>query len=164
MGRPGRLWRWLPPLALLAALIAAWEGWVRWHHTRSYVLPAPSRVAAALWDTRMVLRGHIATTVTETVLGVLLGAALGVALGVLVASSGLARRTVEPLLVASQTIPLIVLAPLLVLWFGFGMTPKVVVVVLIVFFPVAISTAAGLTAADAEQIDLVRSLGASRRR
>src|SRR5436190_8956 len=126
------------------------------------VLPAPSRVATALWDTRDVLQGHIVTTVTETALGVLLGAALGVTLAILVASSGLARRTVEPLLVASQTIPLIVLAPLLVLWFGFGMTPKVVVVVLIVFFPVAISTASGLASADSEQLDLVRSLGAGR--
>jgi ABC-type nitrate/sulfonate/bicarbonate transport system permease component len=119
-------------------------------------------VAVALWETRDLLWGHVITTVTETVLGVVIGAALGVLLAVIVASSGLARRTVEPLLVASQTIPLIVLAPLLVLWFGFGMTPKVVVVVLIVFFPVAISTASGLTSADPEQIDLVRSLGAGR--
>ena len=83
-------------------------------------------------------------------------------LAIAVASAAPVRRVLEPLLVASQTIPLIVLAPLLVYWFGFGMTPKVVVVVLIVFFPVAISTAAGLAAADREQIDLVRSLGADR--
>ena len=161
-GAGRRTRRWLPPALLLALLVGFWEGWVRWRDTRSYVLPAPSRVAAALWDTRELLWGHVLTTVTETVIGVLLGTALGVAVAVLIASSGLARRTVEPLLVASQTIPLIVLAPLLVLWFGFGMTPKVVVVVLIVFFPVAISTASGLASADAEQIDLVRSLGAHR--
>jgi ABC-type nitrate/sulfonate/bicarbonate transport system permease component len=159
-GRPLR--RWAPPTILLALLLACWEAWVRWRHTRVYVLPAPSRVAAAVWETRQLLWCHMVTTVDETALGVVVGAALGVALAVLVASSGLARRTVEPLLVATQTVPLIVLAPLLVLWFGFGMTPKVVVVVLIVFFPVAISTAAGLAAADDEQIDLVRSLGARR--
>ena len=136
LGRPGqgrrarrRVRRWLPPALLFAALVVVWEGWVRWRHTRTYVLPAPSRVAAALWDTRDLLWGHVVTTVTETVIGVALGTVLGVAVAVLIASSGLARRTVEPLLVASQTIPLIVLAPLLVLWFGFGMTPKVVVVV-----------------------------------
>src|SRR4051812_45069656 len=110
-----RLWRWLPPVLLLAFLLGLWEGWVQWRHTRSYVLPAPSRVAVALWETRDLLWGHVITTVTETVLGVVIGAALGVLLAVIVASSGLARRTVEPLLVASQTIPLIVLAPLLVL-------------------------------------------------
>jgi ABC-type nitrate/sulfonate/bicarbonate transport system permease component len=135
---------------------------VRWRDTKSYLLPAPSRVAVALWDTRQVLRGHVVTTVVETALGVGLGAALGVALAVAVASAAPVRRVLEPLLVASQTIPLIVLAPLLVYWFGFGMTPKVVVVVLIVFFPVAVSTAAGLAGADREQIDLVRSLGAGR--
>jgi ABC-type nitrate/sulfonate/bicarbonate transport system permease component len=159
----GVLRRSQPPLLFLAVLVAAWEGWVRWRNTRSYLLPAPSRVATALWDTREVLWGHVATTVAETALGVGLGAALGVALAVAVASAAPVRRVLEPLLVASQTIPLIVLAPLLVYWFGFGMTPKVVVVVLIVFFPVAVSTAAGLAAADREQIDLVRSLGASRR-
>jgi putative hydroxymethylpyrimidine transport system permease protein len=159
---PRVLRRALPPLGFLVVLVAAWEGWVRWRDTKSYLLPAPSRVATALWDTREVLQGHIATTLVETALGVVLGAALGVVLAVAVASAAPVRRVLEPLLVASQTIPLIVLAPLLVYWFGFGMTPKVVVVVLIVFFPVAISTAAGLAAADREQIDLVRSLGADR--
>jgi ABC-type nitrate/sulfonate/bicarbonate transport system permease component len=160
----GVLRRALPPLAFLAVLVAAWEGWVRWRDTRSYLLPAPSRVGTALWDTREVMWGHVVTTVAETALGVVLGAALGVALAVAVASAAPVRRVLEPLLVASQTIPLIVLAPLLVYWFGFGMTPKVVVVVLIVFFPVAVSTAAGLATADREQIDLVRSLGAGRLR
>jgi ABC-type nitrate/sulfonate/bicarbonate transport system permease component len=158
----GVLRRGLPPLLFLAVLVAAWEGWVRWRQTKSYLLPAPSRVAGALWNTREVLWGHVGTTVAETALGVVLGAALGVILAIAVASAAPVRRVLEPLLVASQTIPLIVLAPLLVYWFGFGMTPKVVVVVLIVFFPVAVSTAAGLASADQEQIDLVRSLGARR--
>jgi ABC-type nitrate/sulfonate/bicarbonate transport system permease component len=143
-------------------LIAAWEGWVRWRGTKSYLLPAPSRIAAALWDTRSLLAAHTRTTLTETVIGIVLGALLGVVLAVAVSSSGLVRRVLEPLLVASQTIPLIVLAPLLVYWFGFGMTPKVVVVILIVFFPVAVSTTSGLSNADREQLDLVRSFGASR--
>ena len=72
----------------------------------------------------------------------------------------LARRLLEPLLVASQTIPMIVLAPLLVIWFGIGATPKIVVVALITFFPVAISTAAGLAGADPDLVELVRSMGA----
>jgi ABC-type nitrate/sulfonate/bicarbonate transport system permease component len=152
----------VPPVVFLFGLLAAWEGWVRWRNTKSYLLPAPTRVAVALWDTRHLLWMHARTTVTETVMGIVLGALLGVVLAVAVASSGLVRRVLEPLLVASQTIPLIVLAPLLVYWFGFGMTPKVVVVVLIVFFPVAVSTSSGLAGADREQIDLVRSFGAGR--
>ncbi|MPY94515.1 MAG: ABC transporter permease subunit [Acidimicrobiia bacterium] len=154
--------RWLPPLALLAALVLIWEAWVRVRGVATYVLPPPSHLWPAFWEARPLLGAHLRTTLAETVAGVVLGAALGAVLAVAVASVGLLRRALEPLLVASQTIPLIVLAPLLVLWFGFGMTPKVVVVVLIVFFPVAVSTAAGLTSADPEQVDLVRSLGASR--
>jgi ABC-type nitrate/sulfonate/bicarbonate transport system permease component len=148
---------------LLAVLLASWELWVRVRDVAPYVLPPPSRIWPAFWEARPLLGGHLSTTLTETVLGVVLGAALGAVLAVVIAGVPLLRRALEPLLVASQTIPLIVLAPLLVLWFGFGMTPKIVIVVLIVFFPVAISTAAGLMATDPEQIDLVRSLGARRR-
>jgi ABC-type nitrate/sulfonate/bicarbonate transport system permease component len=119
-------------------------------------------VAVAFWDTRDLLWMHARTTVAETALGVVLGALLGVALAVAIASSAPVRRVLEPLLVASQTVPLIVLAPLLVYWFGFGMTPKVIVVVLIVFFPVAVSTTSGLVGAEREQVDLVRSFGAGR--
>lgn len=154
---------WLPPLGLIAALLLAWEAWVRVRGVEPYVLPAPSRLWPAFWEARPLLAGHVRTTLTETLVGVVLGAALGAALAILIASVPLLRRALEPVLVASQTIPLIVLAPLLVLWFGFGMAPKIVIVVLIVFFPVAVSTSAGLLAADREQIDLVRSLGARRR-
>jgi ABC-type nitrate/sulfonate/bicarbonate transport system permease component len=155
--------RWSPPVLLLLGLLAVWEVWVRARDVAPYVLPPPSDLWPAFWEARPLLGGHLRTTLTETVVGVVLGAALGATLAVAIASVGVVRRALEPLLVASQTIPLIVLAPLLVLWFGFGMTPKVVVVVLIVFFPVAVSTAAGLMSADAEQVDLVRSLGAGRR-
>jgi ABC-type nitrate/sulfonate/bicarbonate transport system permease component len=153
----------LPPLALLAALLLTWELWVRLRDVQPYVLPPPSRLWPAFWESRSLLAGHLRTTLTETVVGVALGAALGAVLAVAIASAPLLRRALEPVLVASQTIPLIVLAPLLVLWFGFGMAPKIVIVVLIVFFPVAVATTAGLLAADHEQIDLVRSLGAGRR-
>ena len=153
---------WVPPCLVLAGLVALWEAWVRVRDIPRYVLPAPSRVAAAFWEMKGTLGPHVATTLVETVLGVLAGAAVGLSVAIAIAAWPLLRRMLEPLLVASQTIPLIVLAPLLVLWFGFGMAPKVVVVVLIVFFPVTIATTAGLLAADRDQIDLVRSLGGSR--
>lgn len=156
-----RLRRWGPPAVLLAALVGGWQTWVLVAHTPAYVLPSPARIAGAFVDSAPLLPGHVGATVLEAVGGLVVGAATGGALAVLVASVPVARRTLEPLLVASQTIPMVVLAPLLALWFGIGVTPKIVVVALITFFPVVVSTTHGLTATDPELVDLVRSMGAT---
>ncbi len=155
--------RWVAPLLLVIALLTAWQLWVSVGHVAAYLLPAPSRIAGAFVSSRGLLAGHVMTTSVEALLGLLAGAGAGVLLAVAIASVGLLRRVLYPLLVASQTIPMVVLAPLLVLWFGYGLTPKVVVVALIVFFPVVVSTVTGLAGADHELVDLVRSMGASRR-
>lgn len=155
----GGLARALPPLVLVAVLLGAWEAWVRIRRTPDYVLPAPSRVATTAVDSAHLLPRHLWATLAETVLGLGLGALVGAALALLVAAVPLARRSVGPVLVASQTIPMIVLAPLFLIWFGLGLTPKVVLVALITFFPVAVSTTAGLDGADDELVDLVRALG-----
>ena len=151
-----------PALALAAILIGLWEAWVRVANVGANLLPPPSEVFEAAVRTRGALWGHTLTTVTETVLGMAIGAALGLALAAFLAAVPVARRAIEPLLVVMQTVPLFVMAPLLVLWFGFGMKAKVVVVVLIVFFPVAVATTGALTDLDPDQVDLVRSLGGSR--
>ena len=109
-----------------------------------------------------MLPGHIRTTLTEALLGLALAALLGATTAALIASLPLARRVLYPLLVGSQNIPVLVLAPLLAVWFGFGLTPKVVIVVLIGFFPIAVNTADGLMNADREMVALVRSMGADR--
>jgi len=153
----------LAPLLLVAALLGVWQVWVTVGHVAVYLVPAPSRIAGALVSARGLLVGHLLTTTAEAVLGLLVGAGAGVLLAVAIASVGLLQRVLYPLLVASQTIPMVVLAPLLVLWFGYGLTPKVVVVALIVFFPVVVSTVGGLAGADRELVDLVRSMGGSRR-
>lgn len=158
----GLAWEYLPAGLLLVALIAGWEAWVRVFDTEPYILPAPSRVWSAFLDVRGTLPDHIRTTLTEAVLGLASGAAVGVVLAILIASVALLRRVLYPVLVVSQTIPMVVLAPLLIAWFGFGMTPKIVVVALIAFFPVAVSTAGALTGADTEMTGLVRSMGANR--
>lgn len=155
--------RWLPPAALIALLVACWEVGVRVFDTPAYILPPPSAIVVAFGEVRPLLGEHIVTTATEAVVGIVVGAFAGVLLAVTVWAVPLFRRLTYPLLVASQTVPMVVLAPLLVLWFGFGLTPKVVVVALIAVFPVAISTVQGLAAADREQIDLLRSMGADRR-
>ncbi len=156
--------RWLPPLALLVLLIAGWELWVIVRHTPAYVLPSPGRVAGAVPETLRLLPGHVATTVAEALTGLVLGAAAGAGLAFVLTSVPLIRRVLYPLLVVSQTVPIIVLAPLLVLGFGYGLAPKIVVVALISFFPVVVSTVDGLDGADGDMVDLVLSMGGDRRR
>jgi ABC-type nitrate/sulfonate/bicarbonate transport system permease component len=154
---------WLPSAALVAVLLVAWEVGVTVLGTPAYILPPPSAVWTAFGEVRPLLGEHIATTTTEALVGIVAGAAVGVVLAVAVWAVPFFRRLAYPLLVASQTVPMVVLAPLLVLWFGFGLTPKVIVVALIALFPVAISTVQGLASADDEQIDLLRSMGAGPR-
>jgi NitT/TauT family transport system permease protein len=152
-----------PPVALLAVLIGIWEAWVRLADIDPVVLAPPSRVAQALVNTSGTLARHTATTLAETAIGLVIGALIGVTIAALVSASTRVRRAVEPLLVVLQTIPAIVLAPVLVLALGFGWAPRIVVVVLIVLFPVAIAATGAFLAVDADRVDLVRSLGGSRR-
>lgn len=159
----GLVHRWVPPALLLAALVGVWEVWVVARHTPAYVVPTPGRVGRAFADSASLLPRHVWATTVESVAGLVVGAAAGVVIAALVAGVPLARRTIEPLLVASQTVPMIVLAPMLAFWFGIGTSPKVIVVALVTFFPVAVSTAAGLTDADPELVDLVRGMGGDRR-
>lgn len=153
---------WLLPLGVLAILIAAWEIGVRLDDTPRWFLPRPSQVGAELIDSRSLLWGHTRTTLSEMVLGLGLAFVTGVALAMLIASSRLAERALYPLVVASQAVPIIALAPILIVWFGYGLTPKVVVVVLTCFFPITVAMVGGLRAADRDALDLLRSLGASR--
>lgn len=158
-----RVRTWGPPLLLLGALVGAWELWVVVDDTPAYVLPSPGRIAGAAWSSASLLPGHVGVTVVEAVAGLVAGAVVGLLVAVAIATVDVVRRVLEPLLVVSQTVPMLVLAPLLVLWFGFGLTPKIVVVALIAFFPVAVATAQGLAGADPELADLVRGMGAGRR-
>ena len=153
-----------PPVTLVAALLGLWEVWARRAGGASTVLPPPSDVVAAAVRTRDTLANHVLTTLGETALGIVVGVAAGVLIAVVVSLAAPVRAALGPVLVASQTVPVQVLAPLLVLWFGFGLLPKVVVVALVVFFPVTVATAAGIRSADADLADLVRSYGAGRLR
>lgn len=153
--------RWAPPVIFLVALVCAWQAYVVVAHVDPWELPSPSAIWSAGFGARGVLAGHVWTTVQETAWGLLAGGAAGVGLAVIVSWVPFVRRVVWPLVVTSQTVPIIVLAPLLTIWFGYGIMPKVVVVALVVFFPIAVSTTSGLAGADEEQIDLVRSFGAS---
>ncbi len=147
---------------LLVALVVAWDIAVRVYDHPPYFLPSPALVWQAFLDVRGLLPEHIRATLTAALLGLLLAAVAGAVTASVLAGFAPLRRAVYPLLVVSQNVPMIVLAPLIVVWFGFGVMPKVFVVALICFFPIVVSTTDGLLRADRELVDLARSFGAGR--
>ena len=151
----------LPALTILC-LLALWEILVRALRVPSYVLPAPSRVLLALWEDRLSLALHSGITVAEALGGMALSLACALALGVLMDASERLRAILYPILVVTQTIPMIVLSPILILYLGFGMTPKILTVVLMCFFPVAVGFADGMGQIDPAYVNLIRSFGGSR--
>ena len=154
--------RGLAPAALAAALLMLWEGYVRVADVSPAILPAPSRVLTATIDAAEVLWWHTRQTLGETLLGFLLALVIGVVCATAIDFFAVVRRALFPLLITSQTIPIIALAPLLVLWFGYGMLPKVLIVALVCFFPIVVAMVHGLAATDPELIKLYRTFGASR--
>jgi len=152
----------LPPIALLACLLGVWELYVDSGSESSFVLPAPHSIATALWDNAGLLAANLKPTAEEVALGIALAMLLGFVLAVLVHLSPTLRRAVYPLAVGSQAVPIAVVAPLLVFWWGFGVFPKLVVIVAICFFPVLVTTVDGLAAVDPDQLKLLRTLDASR--
>ncbi|MDO9352261.1 MAG: ABC transporter permease subunit [Solirubrobacteraceae bacterium] len=151
----------LAPLLLVAVLIAAWQALADLRHIDPIVLPAPSDVATAAWDDRSLLFDGLLRTTSIVLAGIVIAAALGVLVGAALHRSPTARRAVEPLLVGSQAIPIPVLAPLLVIWLGFGLAPQLVLVVVVAFFPVAVATRDALASLDPETDLVLRNLGAS---
>jgi len=156
--------RWGPPAGLLLLLLLLWEGGARLVGVEQWLLPSPGEIITEgieAWRS-LGLPAHTWQTLQEALWGFLLAVVSGLALALLVDSSALLRRTLYPLLVVSQTIPIIAIAPILVLWLGYGILPKILVVALVCFFPIAISTADGLRSADPEWDALLRSMGATR--
>jgi ABC-type nitrate/sulfonate/bicarbonate transport system permease component len=153
----------LPPVALLVAFFVVWQVAVTAAAVDPTVLPGPRRIVASTWDDRAQLWPAITTTTEEAVLGLLVAIALAVVLAVAIDRSRAVRGSVYPLIVASQTLPIIALAPLVLIWFGFGLAPKVGLVALFSFFPIVVGLVQGLGAADPQAVDLLRTMRASRR-
>ena len=154
--------KWAPPLLVLALLVGGWEALARFGSVEDYLLPAPSDVARALVNDRDLLLPDAWVTLREVLFGFALALAAGLAAATLLHLSPVARRALYPLVVGSQAIPVIVIAPILVIWFGFGMTPKLIVIALICFFPITVNTLDGLASVDRAQVKMLRTLDASR--
>ncbi len=154
--------RWSLPLLLLALFFLGWEIAVRLADTPAWMLPRPSAIWEAFRDNQALLWRHTRVTLLEVLLGFGFALIAGVTIGIAIDSSITLERALYPLIIASQTIPMVVLAPLLLIWFGYGLTPKIIVAALIAFFPIAVSTVDGLRAADREMMAMLRSFGASR--
>jgi putative hydroxymethylpyrimidine transport system permease protein len=150
------------PVTLAVLVVGAWELYADFGGVEEDLLPAPHAVASALWDNRGLVWRNFAVTAEQVVLGLALALVLGFALAVALHLSPLLRRAVYPLAVGSQAVPIPVIGVLLVFWWGFGIFPKLVVIALICFFPVVVSTVDGLAAVDPEQPKLLRTLDASR--
>ena len=160
--------RLLAPLAVIAILLGVWELAARWDwisgalSIEDFLVPAPSDIAESLWRDRSLLADDAWVTVREVVLGFLIALAAGLAFAIVLHLSETLRRAFYPLLVASQTIPPVAIAPILVVWFGFGIAPKLFLVALICFFPITVNTLDGLRSVDPQLVTMMRTLGAAR--
>lgn len=142
--------------------LAIWQALVWIFGFTHYILPEPLTVARALWDYRALIGDRAGETVTEVVIGMAAGTSLGAATGIVLVWSRFARDYVRPLLVLGQAAPVFALAPILMIWFGFGIEPKIAMALMIVYFPVASAFFDGLVNAPQGWIDLARTMGAGR--
>jgi len=148
--------------ALILTVLALWQGVIWLAGMPPFLLPSPAAVAEALWLNRAEIARHAGFTLTEVVLGFALGSALGAALAVAMGFSHRLTGVLRQILTFSQTIPVFALAPILTLWLGFGMAPKIAMTVLIVFFPVASAFLDGLMRTPQAALDLAQVMGAGR--
>lgn len=156
-----RMRKTLIPVGTVAVLLAVWEIVVRTGMVPNFLLPSPTQMVAALVGDSALLATHAATTIVESALGLAIGVAVGFVAAVLMDRFEPIYLALDPLITISQTIPTVAIAPLLVLWFGYGLAPKVILIILTTFFPVAVSLVAGFRATDPDMIDLMRTMGAS---
>jgi ABC-type nitrate/sulfonate/bicarbonate transport system permease component len=160
--------RILLPALVVVVLLGTWELAARWDlianalHIEPFLVPAPTDVADSLWSDRSLLADNAWVTLGEVLAGFAIALVVGFALAIALHLSTTARRAVYPLLVASQTVPVIAIAPILVVWLGFGIGPKLAIIALVCFFPITVNTLDGLRSVDPELIKVMRTLDAGR--
>jgi NitT/TauT family transport system permease protein len=165
---PGGFLRSRPHLPLIpllfVAVIGLWEGAARAWRIPDFLVPAPSTIVRALGRgfRSGLFVDHVWVTLYEALLGFLIAAVAGVVLGAVIAQFRLVERTLYPYLVALQTLPKIAVAPLIIVWFGFGLSSKIIIAAMVAFFPVLVNVIVGLKTVDQAKLDLMRSLRATR--
>jgi ABC-type nitrate/sulfonate/bicarbonate transport system permease component len=152
-----------PPLLVLGGLVIAWALAVRLFDVSDDVLPSPELVVESTWDDRANLWPAMVTTTREAVLGILVAIVVAFVVALAIDRFATARRSLYPVIVGSQTLPIVALAPLVIIWFGFGERPKIGLVALFTFFAIAVGLVQGLASVDRDAVRLVRTMGASRR-
>jgi putative hydroxymethylpyrimidine transport system permease protein len=160
--------RWLPPIAIVAILLGLWQLAANLDvianalHIEPFLVPSPSDIAQSLWTDRSLLADNGWVTLQEVLAGFAVSVVAGIAFAVVLHLSPTLRRAFYPLLIASQTVPIVVVAPILVVWLGFGIGPKLAIIALICFFPITVNTLDGLRSVDPDQVKMMRTLDATR--
>ncbi len=154
--------RWAYGSAAMLLGLAIWQAIIWITGVPKFILPSPLQVAEASFNSRALIAEHAIVTITEVVIGLLIGAILGAATAIQLASSKTLQRLLLPILVFTQAVPVFALAPILTLWFGYGMTSKIVMAVLIIYFPVTSAFHDGLKSTDSGLVDLARTMGATK--
>jgi putative hydroxymethylpyrimidine transport system permease protein len=160
--------RWLPPIVIVAGLLGLWQLAASLDviahalNIEPFLVPSPSEIAQSLWGDRSLLLDNGWVTLQEVLAGFALSVVAGVGFAVALHLSPTLRRAFYPLLVASQTVPIVVIAPILVVWLGFGIGPKLVIIALICFFPITVNTLDGLRSVDPDLMKMMRTLDAGR--
>jgi ABC-type nitrate/sulfonate/bicarbonate transport system permease component len=152
---------YLPPAVLLLFFFAIWEGAVELLAIPRYILPAPSRIIDLIGAEYDLLLFHTLVTLEEVLVGFVVALTTGIGLALLIFHFVVVERALYPLVIASQTIPVFAIAPLLIVWFGYGLVPKVIMVALIVFFPIVVNTVDGLKSVDPDAVNLLKILKAN---
>jgi ABC-type nitrate/sulfonate/bicarbonate transport system permease component len=152
----------VPPLVLVGALVAYWQWYVERHDVPARDLPSPGRIVVKGWGDREAIWDHTQATLQVTFVGFAVSLLVAWVLAVIIDFSPALRRALMPILVTSQTLPIIALAPLMIIWFGFGLQPKVVIVALVTFFPVTVGLVEGFASTERGATNLLRSMGAGR--
>ena len=154
--------RWFPAVLIVVAVVGFWEAYVRIFDVQQWLLPAPSVIANTIGVDAGLLWSHTLATIEEIVVGFALALVCGFALATAIGLSRTIERALYPFIIASQTVPIIVIAPMLLIWVGYGLAPKVIVVALICFFPIVVNMVDGLKSVDSDVVSLMRTLGANR--
>lgn len=140
-----------------------WQFFVVWFHIEQWIIPSPLRIADSFWQSRSLMVYHMIPTIFEALIGLFFAIITGIFVAILMERSEVIKKIIYPFLIISQTVPFITLAPLLTLWFGFGLLPKIIIIILVCFFPITINLFDGLSGVDPATLKLLTSMGATRK-